>query len=169
MKTMIATCALSALLVGSFLAGTLLATAPAAAQTPAAGDAAAHAGHAAPAAPAAPKPAKVTLVYQHELPQVPGKSVKGVLVEYGPGAANASHVHAPSALIYATVLDGAVLNQINGGPVRTFRKGENFTELPGDFHNVSANASQTEPATLLAVFVVDTNDKILTTPADAPR
>jgi len=166
MKTMIATCALSALLAGSFLAGTLLAAAPAAAQTPAAGDAAAHAGH---AAPAAPKPAKVTLVYQHELPQVPGKSVKGVLVEYGPGAANASHVHAPSALIYATVLDGAVLNQINGGPVRTFRKGENFTELPGDFHNVSANASQTEPATLLAVFVVDTNDKILTTPADAPR
>lgn len=161
MKTMIATCALSALLVGSFLAGTLLATAPAAAQT----DAAAHAGH---AAPAAPKPAKVTLVYEHELPQVPGKSVKGVLVEYGPGAANASHVHAPSALIYATVLDGAVLNQINGGPVRTFRKGENFTELPGDFHNVSANASQTEPATLLAVFIVDTNDKILTTPA-APR
>lgn len=161
MKTMIATCALSALLAGSFLAGTLLATAPAAAQT----DAAAHAGH---AAPAAPKPAKVTLVYQHELPQVPGKSVKGVLVEYGPGAANASHVHAPSALIYATVLDGAVLNQINGGPVRTFRKGENFTELPGDFHNISANASQTEPATLLAVFIVDTNDKILTTPA-APR
>jgi quercetin dioxygenase-like cupin family protein len=162
MKTMIATCALSALLAGSFLAGTLLATAPAAAQT----DAAAHAGH---AAPVAPKPAKVTLVYQHELPQVPGKSVKGVLVEYGPGAANASHVHAPSALIYATVLDGAVLNQINGGPVRTFRKGENFTELPGDFHNVSANASQTESATLLAVFIVDTNDKILTTPADAPR
>lgn len=161
MKTMIAACALSALLAGSFLAGTLLATAPAAAQT----DAAAHAGH---AAPAAPKPAKVTLVYEHELPQVPGKSVKGVLVEYGPGAANVAHTHAPSALIYATVLDGAALNQINGGPVRTFRKGENFTELPGDFHNVSANASQTEPATLLAVFVVDTNDKILTTPA-APR
>ena len=32
------------------------------------------------------KNAKVTLVYQHELPNVPGKSIKGVLVEYGPGA-----------------------------------------------------------------------------------
>ena len=31
------------------------------------------------------KNAKVTLVYQHELPNVPGKSIKGVLVEYGPG------------------------------------------------------------------------------------
>src|SRR2546425_190583 len=30
------------------------------------------------------KNAKVTLVYQHELPNVPGKSNKGVLVEYGP-------------------------------------------------------------------------------------
>lgn len=147
--------------ITAFSLSALLAAAPAAAQTAQT----AHADHAAPAA----KPATVTLVYQHELPNVPGKSVKGVLVEYGPGAANASHVHAPSALIYATVLDGAVLNQINGGPVRTFRKGENFTELPGDFHNVSANASQTEPATLLAVFIVDTNDKILTTPANAPR
>jgi len=27
----------------------------------------------------------VTLVYQHELPNVPGKSIKGVLVEYGSG------------------------------------------------------------------------------------
>ncbi|WP_294030056.1 cupin domain-containing protein [Sphingopyxis sp.] len=144
--------------ITAFALSALVAAMPAAAQT-------VHAGREAPAA----KPAKVTLVYQHELPDVPGKSVKGVLVEYGPGAANASHVHARSALIYATVLDGAVLNQINGGPVRTFRKGENFTELPGDFHNISANASQTEPATLLAVFIVDTGDTILTTPATAPR
>jgi len=27
----------------------------------------------------------VILVYQHELPNVPGKSIKGVLVEYVPG------------------------------------------------------------------------------------
>lgn len=144
----------------------LLPTAPAATHEltgAAAGD---HAGH---ATTAAAEPAKVTLVYEHPLPQVPGKSVKGVLVEYAPGAANPSHIHARSALIYATVLEGAVLNQINGGPVRTFRKGENFTELPGDFHNISANASQTEPATLLAVFIVDTGDKILTTPATAPQ
>jgi len=28
---------------------------------------------------------RLTLVYQHELPNVPGQSIKGVLVEYGPG------------------------------------------------------------------------------------
>jgi quercetin dioxygenase-like cupin family protein len=107
---------------------------------------------------------KVTQVYDHKVPGSPTKSLKGVLVEYEPGAANPAHTHAKSALIYATVLEGAVLNQLNGGPVRTFTKGQNFTELPGDRHDVSANASKTEPAKLLAVFVVDTDDKALTTP-----
>ncbi len=44
------------------------------------------------------KNAKGTLVYQHELPNVPGKSIKGVLVEYGPGGYSPGHTHAKSAL-----------------------------------------------------------------------
>ncbi len=110
------------------------------------------------------KDAKVTLVYEHPLPDVPGKSVKGVLVEYGPGGYSSAHTHAKSALIYATVLEGAIQSAVNGGETKTFTAGQNFTELPGDRHDVSANASKTEPAKLLAVFVVDTNDTILTTP-----
>jgi quercetin dioxygenase-like cupin family protein len=51
------------------------------------------------------KNAKVTLVYQHELPNVPGKSIKGVLVEYGPGGYSPGHTHPKSAFIYATVLE----------------------------------------------------------------
>lgn len=106
----------------------------------------------------------MTLVYQQPIPNIPGKSIKGVLVEYEPGGVNAAHTHAKSAIIYATVLEGAVLNQLNGGSLRTYKKGENFTEMPGDRHDVSANASKTEPAKLLAVFVVDTSDVVLTTP-----
>jgi len=67
-------------------------------------------------------------------------------------------------LIYATVLEGAVKIQVNQGPVRTFKAGENFTELPGDHHGVSANASETEPSKLLAVFVVNTDETELVTP-----
>lgn len=111
-----------------------------------------------------PDRAKVTPVYDQKIPGMPNKSLKGVLVEYGPGAVNPAHTHAKSALIYATVLEGSVLNQLNGGPVRTFTKGQNFTEMPGDRHDVSANASKTEPAKVLAVFVVDTDDTKLTTP-----
>jgi len=108
--------------------------------------------------------AKVTLVYQHELPNVPGKSIKGVLVEYGPGGHSPGHTHPQSAFIYATVLEGAIRSQINDGPVRTYNAGQSFSEMPGDRHSVSANASETQPAKLLAVFVVDTNETELTTP-----
>jgi quercetin dioxygenase-like cupin family protein len=109
-------------------------------------------------------PDKVMLVYEHELPNVPGKSIKGVLVEYPPGGSSAAHTHPNSAFIYATVLEGAIRSQVNDGPVTTYRAGESFSENPGDRHGVSENASDTEPARLLAVFVVDTNEKELTFP-----
>jgi quercetin dioxygenase-like cupin family protein len=110
------------------------------------------------------KDAKVTLVYQHELPNVPGKSIKGVLVEYGPGGYSAGHTHAKSAFIYATVLEGEIKSKVNDGAVTTYKAGENFSEMPGDRHSVSANASETKPAKLLAVFVVDTGETKLTIP-----
>jgi quercetin dioxygenase-like cupin family protein len=110
------------------------------------------------------KNAKVTLVYEHELPNVPGKSIKGVLVEYGPGGYSPGHTHPASAFIYATVLEGAIRSQINDGPVTVYNAGQSFSELPGDRHPVSANASTTKPAKLLAVFVVDSNATELTTP-----
>jgi quercetin dioxygenase-like cupin family protein len=107
---------------------------------------------------------KVTLVYDHALPNVPGKSMKGVLVEYGPGGSSSAHTHPKSAFIYATVLEGAIRSSVNNGPVVTYRAGQSFSEMPGDRHAVSENASKTEPAKLLAVFVVDTDEKELTTP-----
>lgn len=107
---------------------------------------------------------KVTLVYEHTLPNVPGKSIKGVLVEYGPGGSSPAHTHADSAFIYATVLEGAIRSRVNDGPAIVYQAGENFSEMPGDHHSVSENASSTEPARLLAVFVVDTDETNLTTP-----
>ncbi|QQO11873.1 cupin domain-containing protein [Bradyrhizobium diazoefficiens] len=112
---------------------------------------------------AAAKSAKVSVVFDHALPNVPGKSMKGVLVEYGPGGFSPAHIHAPS-FIYATVLEGAIRSQVNDDPAKVYHKGENFFEKPGDRHAVSSNASDTEPAKLLAVFVVDTSDTELTTP-----
>ena len=106
---------------------------------------------------------KVTLVYEHVLPNVAGKSIKGVLVEYKPGGSSPAHTHPKSAFIYATVLSGAIRSQVNDGPVKVYRAGESFSEMPGDHHGVSANASETKPARLLAVFVVDSDEKNLTT------
>ncbi|TCL70144.1 cupin domain-containing protein [Rhizobium sp. BK251] len=107
---------------------------------------------------------KITVVYDHELPTVPGKSVRGVLVEYGPGGSSEAHTHPSSAFIYATVLEGAIRSQVNDGPAKVYHAGENWTEVPGDKHLVSANASDTEPAKLLAVFIVDTKEKDIVIP-----
>ena len=56
---------------------------------------------------------KVSKVFGRELPNVPGKSMRAVLVEYGPGAASPSHRHPSSAFIYATVLEGEIRSKVN--------------------------------------------------------
>ena len=101
---------------------------------------------------------KITVVFDQALPNVPGKSVRGILVEYAPGGSSAAHRHPDSAFIYATVLEGAIRSQVNDGPAKVYHAGENWSEQPGDHHVVSANASDTEPAKLLAVFIVNTDE-----------
>lgn len=115
------------------------------------------------ASPAFAHDDKVTVVYDQPLPNVPGKSMKGVIVEYEPGGSSPAHTHPNSAFIYATVLEGAIRSQVNDGPVVTYHEGQNFSEFPGDRHGVSENASRTERARLLAVFVVDTDETELAT------
>ena len=97
------------------------------------------------AAIAADENSKVTLVYEHALPNVPGKSIKGVLVEYGPGGSSSAHTHAKSAFIYATVLEGAIRSSVNDGPVVTYRTGESFSEMPGDRHTLVRTRARPNP------------------------
>src|SRR5262249_10506855 len=78
--------------------------------------------------------------------------------------ASASHAHAKSAFVFAYVLSGEIESQVNEEPKRVYRAGESWYETPGSIHRVSRNASTTAPAKLLAVFVVDTDEKNLTTP-----
>jgi quercetin dioxygenase-like cupin family protein len=117
---------------------------------------------------AAPTPApiseQVKPVFEHVLPNAPGKSMVAVVVSYPPGAKSAAHHHAPSAFIYAHVLSGAIRSRVDDQPAKVYAVGEGFYESPGAHHWISENASSTEPASLLAVFVVDSKDKVLTTP-----
>ncbi len=108
--------------------------------------------------------AKVSVVFDQALPNVPGKSMRAVLVEYEPGARSPSHRHPRSAFIYARVLEGAIRSKVNDEPGKTYKASESWTEKPGDHHQVSHNASDTEPAKLLAIFVVDTADKKIVIP-----
>jgi len=111
------------------------------------------------ASPAASQDRQTTTkVFQEAIPNIPGKSLIGILVSYPPGGASRAHYHPQSAFIAAYVLSGSVRSQENNGPVRVYHAGEHWTEPPGSYHPVSENASNTEPAKLLAIFVVDTAD-----------
>jgi quercetin dioxygenase-like cupin family protein len=96
-----------------------------------------------------------------KLPNVPGKSVTAVVVTFPPGAKSPPHHHAGSVLVY--VLSGEVRSENSAtGPAKIYKAGETFFEPAGSAHVVSENASATEPATILAVFIADDGAKLTT-------
>jgi quercetin dioxygenase-like cupin family protein len=107
----------------------------------------------------------VTPKFASAIPNIPGKSLVVVEVDYAPGAASVPHRHAKSAFIYAYVVSGEIESKVNQGETRIYKAGEGWSEPPNASHPISRNASKTKPAKLLAVFVVDTADKALTVPA----
>lgn len=112
-----------------------------------AGQADAQGTQATPAAPAQPP------VFVQSLPNVSldGWEVTVSHVDYPPGRVGTVHHHAGFVLAY--VLQGSVVTKITGqGPEKTYNVGQMFYEQPGATHEVSRNASQTEPARLLAMI-----------------
>jgi quercetin dioxygenase-like cupin family protein len=95
-----------------------------------------------------------SLAFSTPLPNVQGKSLTTIVVTFAPGASSPVHHHAGS--VYAYVLTGTIRSENSAtGPAREYKAGESFFEPPGSVHLVTANASETEPASLLAVFIAD--------------
>jgi quercetin dioxygenase-like cupin family protein len=100
----------------------------------------------------------ITLAFNAAIQNIPGKSIVAIVVSYAPGGKTPAHHHAHSAFVTGYVLSGAIRSQVDDGAARVFHAGESWTEEPGAHHPISENASATEPAKLLAVFVVDTKE-----------
>jgi quercetin dioxygenase-like cupin family protein len=105
--------------------------------------AAAHAGK--PADPI------VTEQMTRDLPDIAGKDVLMITVDYPPGAADPVHRHDADSFIY--VLQGSIVMQLRGGKEVTLNPGQTFYEGPNDVHTVGRNASQTEPARFLVLLI----------------
>jgi quercetin dioxygenase-like cupin family protein len=119
-----------------------------------------HEGHA--ASQAGTRPATVvTVVSCEKLAHVPGKTLTTMLVDFPPGAYTPRHRHGGSVMAY--VVSGTVRSQLAGGPPGVFGVGQSWYEPPGIIHEFAENASATEPARVLAVFVADDRAQ-LTTP-----
>jgi quercetin dioxygenase-like cupin family protein len=113
---------------------------------------------------AAPDPV-VTALMSKALPEVPGKEVLMLTVDYAPGAADPVHRHDAHGFIY--VLEGSIVMGVAGGKERTLHAGETFYEGPHDVHTVGRNASSTKPARFL-VFLLKDKDKPALIPVGHP-
>lgn len=95
------------------------------------------------------------------LPNVPGKSISAVLVTYSPGGKSPRHHHGGS--VFAYILSGDIRSENSAtGPGRVYHVGESFFEPPGSEHLVSENASASEPASMLAIFIADDGAQLTT-------
>ncbi|MGP4018874.1 cupin domain-containing protein [Saccharopolyspora sp. 5N708] len=103
----------------------------------------------------------LTPLIQQALPNIQGKTFTSATVTFPPDARAVPHRHG-NAFVYAYVLEGTVRSQLEGEPMRTYHPGENWIEQPGAHHVATENASNTEPAELLVVFVSTTGEQLKT-------
>ena len=98
------------------------------------------------------KGADPNAVFVHDLPNLTMDDWQVTVshVPYPPGRVGQMHHHAGFVLAY--VLEGAVVTKISGQAEKVYKTGEMFYEAPGATHEVSKNASSTEPAKLLALI-----------------
>ena len=111
-----------------------------------------------PAAGQAPQ-ASVTSLTSKDLPELPGKEVLMITVEYPPGSVDPIHRHNAHAFVY--VLEGSIIMQVRGGKEVTLTPGQTFYEGPDDVHVVGKNASSTRPAKFVVFFIKDKGAPVL--------
>jgi len=107
-------------------------------------------GAAAQPAPAASASSRRPVIKQR-LPGEPARDITLVEVTYPPGTGSPPHVHANGVI--ALVVSGTIASKVGDGPEQTFHVGDAWWEPPGAIHRVSRNASSTQPATLLAIYI----------------
>lgn len=111
---------------------------------------------------ASDKGVTVRPILQHDLPDVPGKQISMVTVEFAPGAASSPHRHPGSVVAY--VLEGSVVSEVDPGKPVTYKVGQSWYELPMHVHRIARNASKSRPAKILAVLISEKGQELVLPP-----
>ena len=111
-----------------------------------------------------PQDATVKVVTAQAVPAMNGAKLKATVIEvsYPPGGSSTAHRHPCPVIGY--ILEGTYRTQVEGGQVTVYKKGETFYEPPNGVHQVSANASPTEPVRFLAYFLCDSDAPLTSKP-----
>jgi quercetin dioxygenase-like cupin family protein len=97
-----------------------------------------------------PQPVVAQLMLK-DLPDLPGREMLMISVEYPPGAVE--HIHRHDAYAFVYVLEGSIIEGVRGAKAVTLTPGQTFYEGPGDVHTIGRNASMTKPARFVVVLV----------------
>ncbi|MFV3370783.1 cupin domain-containing protein [Pseudomonas sp. NY15435] len=103
---------------------------------------------------------RIEVQQEQKLPDAAGKKGLMIMVAYEPGQSSGAHVHSGS--VFAYVLEGAVISQLEGQKPVTYQAGQSWYEAPNTPHLVSRNASDKKPAKLLVWMLLDEGAPVLT-------
>ena len=106
-----------------------------------------------------PSATKVTTLLRQAMAEFPGREVIMLTIDIPPGGGSPPHRH-PGHHVFGYVLEGAYKFKLDQGAETVLSKGQTFYEAPGQLHAVSGNASQSEPAKVLAVMVAESGKPI---------
>lgn len=101
---------------------------------------------------------KVTQLIKQALPDVPGRNVMLITVDYLPGQSTKPHEHPGSVIAY--VLEGSFISQLAGQAPVTYHAGQYWYEPPHTGHIMAKNASNTRPAKLLVWLLLGDKDPV---------
>ena len=90
-------------------------------------------------------------VIRQELPGEPLRDISLIEVTYPPATGSPPHLHANGVMAF--VVSGTIVSKVGNEAEQTFHAGDAWWEPPDAVHRVSRNASSTEPATLLAIYI----------------
>jgi quercetin dioxygenase-like cupin family protein len=90
-------------------------------------------------------------VIRQELPGEPLRDISLIEVTYPPATGSPPHLHTNGVMAF--VVSGTIVSKVGNEAEQTFHAGDAWWEPPDAVHRVSRNASSTEPATLLAIYI----------------
>ena len=94
---------------------------------------------------------KVTVVQSHALPDVPGKAMTSIIVDFPPGFTDRPHHHDGAVIVY--VMSGTLRTAFGSTAPTILHAGQSFYEGPGMHHRIAGNASSTTPLRLFVTTV----------------
>ncbi|BAU74654.1 cupin domain-containing protein [Metapseudomonas furukawaii] len=101
----------------------------------------------------------VTSIARTTLPPKAFSHATALRVDFAPGATSTAHRH--PGHVFAVVLSGEVESALDGHPPRRYKAGDAWYEHPGQLHRVTRNASDSEPATLVAWLLSDGKEALV--------